>query len=130
MLASLGWAKVFAWGWGTWSGTTSLFDTQGSAFDDLTLKTLLCGISLLSSDHLDETKATRLLGMRIKHDLALLDVTILLEETSDFRFRKTWVNTSDEKVGAWIDCAVILRSATIILGWATKKLSERPVTQR
>jgi hypothetical protein len=50
------------------------------------LETLLGSVGLISSNHLDETKATGLLGVWIKHDLALLDITIFLEETSDFLF--------------------------------------------
>jgi hypothetical protein len=119
MLASLRWAKVFARSWGTGAGTTSLLDAQSSAFNDLTLESLLCGISLLSGDHLDKTEATRLLGVWVKHDLAFLDITVFLEETSDLRLGKARVDTGDEKVGARVDCAVILRRTAIVLGWAT-----------
>ena len=119
MLASLRWTKVLARGWGTRTGTTSLLDAQGSALNDLTLKTILGGISLLRSDHLDETKTARLLRMGIKHDLALLDITVFLEETGDFLLGKARVDTSDEEVGARVDSTIILRSATITLGRTT-----------
>jgi hypothetical protein len=121
ILASLRWTKVFARSWSTWARTTSLLDAQSSAFNNLTLKSLLCGISLLSGDHLDETKATRLLGMGVKHDLALLDITVFLEETGDFLFGEARVNTSDEKVGSMVDRTIILRSTTISLGRAAGK---------
>jgi hypothetical protein len=85
------------------------------------LKSLLCGISLLSGDHLDETKAARLLSMGVKHDLALLDITVFLEETSDFLFREARVNTGDEEVGSRVDRTIILRSTAICLGRATVK---------
>ena len=122
MLASLRWTKVLARGWGTGAGTTSLLDAQGSALNNLTLKSLLCGISLISSDHLDETEATRLLGMGIKHNLALLDVAVFLEETGDFLFGKARVNTSDEEVGARVDGTVILGRATFALGRTTSNV--------
>ena len=114
MLASLWWAKVFAWGRSTWAGTTSLLNAQGAAFDNLALKTFLGGISLLGSDHFDETKTTRLLGMWVKHDLALLNITIFLEETSDLCLGETRMNTGNEEVGAWVDCAIVLRSTVAL----------------
>jgi hypothetical protein len=115
LLASLRWTKVLARGWGTRSGTTSLLDAQGTALNDLALKTILGSIGLLSGHHLDEAKATRLLGMGVKHDLALLDVTVFLEETSDLLLRKARVDTSDEEVGAWVDCTIILRGTALAL---------------
>ena len=118
-LASLRWTKVLARGGGTRSRATSLLDAQGTAFNDLTLKAFLGRIGLLSSDHLDEAKATGLLGMGIKHDLALLNLTILFEQASDFSLRETWVNAGDEQVRAWIDSTITLgRWAAIILGSA------------
>ena len=123
MLASLWRTKVLARSWGTWAGTTSLLDAQSSAFDNLTLKTFLGSIGLLSSNHLDETEAARLLRVGIKHDLALLNITVFLEEASDFLLGETRVDTSDEEVGAWVDCTIILgrRAAgiPIVLGWTT-----------
>jgi hypothetical protein len=50
---------------------------------DFTLQALFGRISLISRDHLDETKAPRLLSVRIAHDVALLDLAVLLEETCD-----------------------------------------------
>jgi len=115
LLASLRWTKVFARGRGTRTGTTSLLDAQGTTFDNLALKTILGSIGLLSGHHLDEAKATRLLGVGIKHDLTLLDITVLLEKTSDLLLRKTRVDTGDEEVGAWVDCTIILGRATFAL---------------
>jgi hypothetical protein len=123
LLASLWWTKVLARSWGTWTGTTSLLDAQSSAFDNLTLETFLGSIGLLSSNHLDETEATRLLCVGVKHDLALLNITVFLEEAGNFLLGQTWVDTSDEKVGARVDCTIILgrRAAgiPIVLGWTT-----------
>jgi hypothetical protein len=85
------------------------------------LKSLLCGISLLGGDHLDETKATRLFGMGVKHDLALLDITVFLEETGDFLFGEARVNTGHKEVGSRVDRTIILRSTAISLGRATEK---------
>jgi hypothetical protein len=56
--------------------------------------------------------------MGVKHDLAFLDVTILLEEAGHLCLGQAWVNTRHEKVGAWVDSTVILRRTTITLGWA------------
>jgi len=111
-LASLWWTKVLARGWCTRTGTTGLLNAQGSTLNDLTLKSLLGSVGLLSSDHLYETEATGLFGVRIKHDLAFLDVTILLEETSDFLLVEARVDASDKEVGAWVDRAIILSRRT------------------
>jgi len=92
---------------------------------NLTLKTFLGSISLLGSDHLHETKATRLLGMGIKHDLALLNIAVFLEETGNFNFSETRMDTGDEEVGAWVDSTIILRWTTIVLGRTTGQISDR-----
>jgi len=60
-VTSLRWPEVFAGGRGSGSGTASLLDAQGTTFVDLALEAVLGGVGLLRSDHLDETKATRLL---------------------------------------------------------------------
>jgi hypothetical protein len=83
------------------------------------LKTFLGGIGLISSNHLDKAKTTRFLGVGIKHDLTFLDITVLLEETSDFLLRETRMNASNKEVGARVDCTIIRRRTAIILWWAT-----------
>lgn len=67
------------------------------------MKTTLGGISLLRGDHLDETKAARLAGVRVAHDAAGLDVAVLFKQTADLILGQTGVNTSDEKVGTRVD---------------------------
>lgn len=69
---------------------------------DLTLQTLLGGICLLSGDHLYEAKATRLLGVGVAHDVALLDFTVLLEQTCDLLLAQGGVDAGDEEVGALV----------------------------
>ena len=108
MLASLWWTEVLAGGWCTWAGTTSLLNAQGSTFNKLTLESLLGSISLLSSDHVNETEATRLLGVGIKHDRAVFHVAVLLKETRDVRLSQTGVNASDEKVGTSVASSFLL----------------------
>jgi hypothetical protein len=117
MLASLWWTEVLARCWSTRTRTTSLLNAQSAAFDNLTLKTFLGSISLLSGDHFDEAKATRFLSVRVKHDLAFLNLTILLEEAGNLGLREARVNASDEKVRTRIDGTIVLgRRATVILG--------------
>jgi hypothetical protein len=111
LLTSLWWTKVFAWSRGTWAGSTGLFNAQSASLNNLSLKAFLSGISLLGSDHLDEAEATGLLGVWVKHDLALLDVTVLLKETSDLLLGKAWVNSGNKEVGTWVN-------GTIIIGWS------------
>jgi hypothetical protein len=122
MLASLGWPKVLARGRGTRTGTTSLLDAQGAALDDLALKAFLSSIGLLSGDHLDESEATGLLGVGVKHDLALLNITVLLKETGDLLLRETRVDAGHEEVGSGVDGSIIGGRATVVLGRATASL--------
>ena len=59
--------------------------------------------------------------MGIKHDLALFDITIFLEEAGNFSLGETGVDSGDEKVGARVDSAVILGRTTIVLGRAAEE---------
>jgi hypothetical protein len=120
MLASLRWAEVLARGRSTGARTTSLLNAQSTTLNNLTLQTFFGSIRLFSSNHLHESKATRLLAVRVKHDLALLDIAIFFEETSDFDLRETRMDTSDEQVGTRIDCTIIGWRATVTLRWATE----------
>jgi hypothetical protein len=75
---------------------------------DLSLKTLLRCVSLLRGDHLDEAKTTRLLSVRIAHDVTLLYLAVLLEETGDLFFAKSRMNSSDEEVGARVTALIVI----------------------
>lgn len=80
---------------------------------DLTLQTLLGGVCLIRGDHLDETEATRLLGVRIAHDVALLDLTVLLEQACDLVLGQGRVNAGDKEVGALVAALVLLTVARL-----------------
>lgn len=56
--------------------------------------------------------------MGVKHDLALLDLTVLLEQAGDLGLGKTGVDAGDEKVGSGVDGAIILGrgSSAVVLG--------------
>lgn len=127
MLTTLGGAEVFARGGSARASTTSLLDAQGASLNLLSLQALLGGVGLVRSDHLDEAKATGLLGVRVAHDLALLDITVLLEHASDLLLGQTGVDAGDEEVGARVDGAVIVTVATsgtsLVLGATGKRNS-------
>ena len=116
LLTTLGRTKVLARGGRTGSSTTGLLDAESATFDGLTLKTLLSGISLVGGDHLDEAEATGLPGVGILHDLALLDLTILLEEAGDLGLLKTRVDAGDEEVGTRVDGTVVILVVVAVLG--------------
>jgi hypothetical protein len=80
---------------------------------DFALQALLGSVCLVRGDHLDEAKATRLLGVRIAHDVALLDLAILLEETSNLFFGQRGVDTSDEQVGSLVAALLLLDVARL-----------------
>jgi hypothetical protein len=44
----------------------------------------------------------------VQHDGAVVDITVLLEETRNIGLSQTGVNASDEEVGAGVDGALIL----------------------
>ena len=122
LLTSLGRTKVLAGSGSTRTRTTGLLDAQSSAFNGLALKTLLGGVGLLSSDHLDEAEAAGLLSVGIEHNLTLLDVAILLKETSDLLLREARMDTSDKEIGSWVDGSIIRGWATIVLGGTTARV--------
>jgi hypothetical protein len=87
------------------------------------LEAFLGSIGLVGSDHLDETKAARLLGVRILHDVALLDLSILAKQTSNLLLGEAGVDARHEQVGAWVAGArvlvVVLAMGTAVGGRAT-----------
>lgn len=98
LLTSLRRAKILARGRRAGASSASLLNAQSSALNFLALQTLLGGLSLIRGDHLDESKSTRFLGVRVAHDLALLNVTIFLKHLGDLSLRQTRVNASHEEV--------------------------------
>jgi hypothetical protein len=105
---SLGWTEVLSGGRRARAGTTRLLDAQGATIDDFTLQSLPGRLSLFRSDHLDEAESTRLLGVRIAHNLALLHITILLKHLGDLIFSKTRVDSSNEEVRSWVHSTIIV----------------------
>lgn len=108
MRTSLGRAKVLAGGRGSGSGATGLLNAQSTAFVDLALETRLGSVGLLASGHVDETKATRLTGVRIAHDAASVDITVLLKETANLLLGQARVDSGNEKVGARVGSLFLL----------------------
>lgn len=95
---------------------------------DLSLQTLLGRVSLIRGDHLDEAEAARLLGVGIAHDVALLNLAVLLKETGDLFLTKRRMNAGDEQVGARVAALVIIvptlggRATAIIRQAASERL--------
>ena len=57
--------------------------------------------------------------MRVAHDLALLDVTVLGEKSGDFILAQPGVDAGDEQVGARVDGIITVPgTAAVVLGWA------------
>lgn len=46
--------------------------------------------------------------MRVSHDLALLDLTILLKHLGDLSLRQTRMDTSDKEVGAGVNGTIVI----------------------
>jgi hypothetical protein len=84
---------------------------------DFTLKTLFGRISLLRGNHLDEAEAARLLCVGVAHNVALLNLAVLFEETRDLFLGKRGVNARDEEVGALVAALIFLVARS--WRWAT-----------
>lgn len=100
--------KVFARRRGTRAAAARLLNAEGAALDHLTLETFLGSVGLLTSGHVDETEATRLLGVGVHHDGAVLDVAILLEKARNIGLGQTRVDTSHEQVGTSVLGALLI----------------------
>jgi hypothetical protein len=125
-LTALRRAEVLARSRGARADTASLLDVQGAALDDLTAQTLDGGISHVRGDHLDETEAARLARVGVLHDLALLDLAVLLEEAGDLGLLDARVDAGDEEVGARVEGALVVLAAAIVLdGSAAAGISGR-----
>jgi hypothetical protein len=87
---------------------------------NLTLKAFLGRVSLVGGDHLDESEAARLLGVRIAHDVALLNLAVLLKKTRHLFLSKRRVDAGDEQVGTRVTGALfILFFVARSWGWTT-----------
>lgn len=107
-LTALGGPEVFAWGRSTGTATASLLNAEGAALDDLALQAFLGRVGLFSSGHVYEAEATRLLGVRVHHDRAVVDIAVLLEQTRNVGFSQTRVDAGDKQVGAGVDGALFI----------------------
>lgn len=75
---------------------------------DLALQALLGSVGLVRGHHLDEAEAARLLRVWVTHDVALLHLTILLEQAADLLLRQAGVNARHEEVRARVAAVVVL----------------------
>jgi hypothetical protein len=55
--------------------------------------------------------------VRVEHDRAAFHLSILVEESRDIAFGKTWRNASDEEVRAGIDRAFFIGIFHARVGW-------------
>lgn len=108
-------SEVFAGSRGPGARTPSLLDAESPALVDLALQSVLRGIGILRSDHLDEAKATALASVWVTHNVALLDSAVLLEKNSDLLLGQTRVDASDEEVRARVDLAVVAATLAAVL---------------
>ena len=127
-LTALGRSVVLARSRRTRAGTASLLDAQRPALVNLALQSLLGGISLIGRDHLDEAEATRLLGVGILHDIALLDFSVLAEKTSYLLLGQAGVDAGDEQVGAGIAGAFVLIVLAALWRWTTASYVSLPLS--
>lgn len=104
-VVTLGRTEVFARSRSSRTSASRLLNAEGPALIDLTLKSVLGGVRIFGSNHLHESKATALAGVRVTHDVALLDSAMLFEKNGDLFLGQARVDASDEQVGAFVDVA-------------------------
>lgn len=112
-LTSLRRPEVLAGSRGSGSAAASLLDAQCPTLKDFTLETLLGAVCLFKGRHLHEPESARLLGVRIKHDLAFLDLTVLGEEAGDIVLSETRVDTGHKQVCASVSSPSLSRRAVV-----------------
>ena len=83
MLTALRRSKVLARSGSTRTSTAGLLNAESAAFDDFTAQTLQGSVGHVGCDHLHEAEAARLAGMGIFHDLAFLDLAVLLKKAGN-----------------------------------------------
>ena len=110
---ALGRTEVLARGRSARTSPTSFLNAQGTTFNHLSLQGLLGRISLIGSDHLDKPEATRFLGVRVKHDGAVLDLSIFLKQAGNFLLGETRVNAGDEEIRSGVAGRIITTTAVV-----------------
>jgi hypothetical protein len=100
----------------TRTSAAGLFNAHSAAFDDLALEAFPGSLSLFRGNHFNESESTRFLGVRVSHDLAFLNLTILFKHLGDLSLRQTRMDTSDEEVGAGVNgtIVILLRAGCIL----------------
>lgn len=124
MLTALGRAEILARRGSARARATSLLNAQGPALVYFTLEAFFSSISLFGGNHLDETKSARLAGVRVAHDVALLNFTIFLKEARNLLFGQVRVYSGHEKVGSRVTGGLLVfdRCARLGRGTAAKLL--------
>jgi hypothetical protein len=117
LYTTLGGPEVFARSRGAGTSTASLLDVQGAALNDLTTQALHGSVG-----HLDEAEATGLAGVGVPHDLAFLNLAILLEEALDLGLLDARVDAGDEKVRARVHALVVLVAIVVLGGSAAGRV--------
>jgi hypothetical protein len=108
VLTSLGGPEILAGSRGARTSPTSLLNAQCATLDRLTLETFPGSLSLFRGYHLNKAEATGLLGVRVSHNLALFDITILLKHLGHLGLGELGVDASDEKVRSGVDSAIVV----------------------
>lgn len=96
----LGWTMVLARSWSPWTVATSLLNTHIATLEVVSVQGFDGGLSLLSEGKFDEAKTTRVVGVRVTHDVSVLHLSILLEERDEFIISDARCNSSDEEIRA------------------------------
>lgn len=95
-------AVIFAWGGRARTISASLLDAQCAALEIGAVELSNGCFGLLGGSKFDEAKATRVVRVRIAHDVSILDLSKLFESMDELVIANARGNASDEEVGARI----------------------------
>jgi len=120
LLTALRWAEVLAGSRGPGPSAPGLLDAESPALVDLSLKSILGSVGALRSHHLHKAETTALTSVWVAHDVALLDVAVLLEELADLVLVEARVDAGDEEIGARVDRLIVaVLTGVASWGWTT-----------
>lgn len=116
---ALGGTKVLARSRRARTRATGLLNRKGASLELLALQAVPGSIGLIGSHEVDKAEAAGLLGVRVAHDLALLYIAVLGEESGDFILAQLGVDAGDKQVGARVDGTLAVPGTTaVVLDWA------------
>jgi hypothetical protein len=91
---------ILAWSGSAGAIAARLLNAQSTTFEVGSVQAFDGSLSLLSASKLDKAKSTGVVGVRIAHNVGILDVAKFLEGSDEILISDAGSDASDEEVGA------------------------------